>query len=84
MADEVVANYYNLADRTESGFQFVPIKHENENLGGVLTQAGILAGLSDGRESNPVKRGLVRPQIIAEPPMTRPQRPRLPEDDGAS
>ena len=40
MADDVVANYYGLADRTESGFRFVPIKHENENLGGILTQAG--------------------------------------------
>ena len=85
MADEVVANYYNLADRTESGFRFVPIKHENENLGGVLTQAGILAGLSDGRESNPVKRGAwFARKIIAEPPDDPPPNvPRLPEDDGA-
>ena len=85
MADEVVANYYNLADRTESGFQFIPIKHENENLGGVLTQAGILAGLSDGRESNPVKRGAwFARKIIAEPPDDPPPNvPKLPEDDGA-
>ena len=35
----------------------------------MLTQAAIMAGLSDGRESNPVKRGawLAR-KIIAEPP----------------
>jgi hypothetical protein len=85
MADEVVASYYNLADRTESGFQFVPIRHENENLGGLLTQAGILAGLSDGRESNPVKRGAwFARKIIAEPPDDPPPNvPRLPEDDGA-
>jgi hypothetical protein len=85
MADEVVANYYNLADRTESGFQFVPIKHENENLGGILAQAGILAGLSDGRESNPVKRGAwFARRIIAEPPDDPPPNvPKLPEDDGA-
>lgn len=85
MADEVVASYYSLADRTESGFQFVPIKHENENLGGILTQAGILAGLSDGRESNPVKRGAwFARKIIAEPPDDPPPNvPRLPEDDGA-
>ncbi len=69
VANETVASYYNLADRTEGGFQFVAIKHENPQLGGVLTQAGILAGLSDGRESNPVKRGawLAR-KIVAEPP----------------
>ena len=85
IADEVVANYYGLADRTESGFRFVPIKHENENLGGVLTQAGILAGLSDGRESNPVKRGAwFARKIIAEPPDDPPPNvPKLPEDDGA-
>ena len=85
VANEVTASYYNLADRTESGFRFVPIKHENENLGGVLTQAGILAGLSDGRESNPIKRGawLAR-KIIAEPPDDPPPNvPQLKEDDGA-
>ena len=85
VANEITANYYNLADRTENGFRFVPIKHENENLGGVLTQAGILAGLSDGRESNPIKRGawLAR-KIIAEPPDDPPPNvPQLKEDDGA-
>jgi len=85
VADEVVAGYYNLVDRTESGFRFVPVKHENENLGGILTQAGILAGLSDGRESNPVKRGAwFARKIIAEPPDDPPPNvPKLPEDDGA-
>lgn len=69
MANEVVANYYDLADQSESGFQFLPIAHGRQDLGGVLSQAAILAGLSDGRESNPVKRGawLAR-RIIAEPP----------------
>lgn len=84
VADEVVAAYYNLADRTESGFQFVPIRHENENLGGVLSQAGILAGLSDGREPNPIKRGAwVARKIVAEPPDDPPPNvPKLKEDDG--
>jgi hypothetical protein len=69
VANEVVAGYYDLADLTESGFQFVAIQHGRRELGGVLAQAAILAGLSDGRESNPVKRGawLAR-RIIAEPP----------------
>ena len=82
LANEVVASYYDLAARTESGFKFVAIKHENQNLGGVLSQAGILAGLSDGRESNPVKRGawLAR-KIIAEPPDDPPPNvPDLEED----
>ena len=69
VANEVVANYYDLGHKTESGFEFVPIRHGRPELGGVLTQAAIMAGLSDGRESNPVKRGawLAR-KIIAEPP----------------
>lgn len=69
MANEVVANFYGLADKPESGFQFVAIPHRRADLGGVLTQPAIMAGLSDGRESNPVKRGawLAR-KIVAEPP----------------
>ncbi len=69
VANETVANYYDLSGKTDSGFQFVPILHGRRELGGVLTQAAIMAGLSDGRESNPVKRGawLAR-KIIAEPP----------------
>lgn len=69
LANEVVAHYYDMADKTESGFQFVAISHDRRDLGGVLTEPAILAGLSDGRESNPVKRGawLAR-RIIAEPP----------------
>jgi hypothetical protein len=85
LADEVVAAYYDLADRAESGFDFVEIKHESPVLGGLLSQAGILAGLSDGRESSPVKRGawLAR-KIVAEPPDDPPPNvPALPEDDGA-
>ncbi len=69
VANEVVASYYDLAGMTESGFDFVPIRHGRPELGGVLSQAALMAGLSDGRESNPVKRGawLAR-KIIAEPP----------------
>ena len=82
LANEVVASYYGLGDRTENGFAFEPIPHQDEHLGGVLTQAAILAGLSDGRESNPVKRGawLAR-SLIAEPPDDPPPNvPALPED----
>jgi hypothetical protein len=73
VANEAVASYYDLGDKTESGFGFVAIPHARRDLGGLLTQAAILAGLSDGRESNPVKRGawLAR-KIIAEPPADPP------------
>lgn len=82
VANEVVADYYDLGGKTESGFQFVPLPHGRRELGGVLTQAAIMAGLSDGRESNPVKRGawLAR-RIIAEPPDDPPPNvPALQED----
>jgi hypothetical protein len=78
VANEVVASYYGLADRTESGFEFIPISHGKEHLGGVLSQAGILAGLSNGQESNPVKRGAwMARKIIAKPPDDPP--PNVPE-----
>ncbi len=86
VGNEVTASYYDLGDRTENGFEFVAIKHGRKNLGGVLTQAGILAGLSNGRESNPVKRGawLAR-KIIAEPPDDPPPNvPALPEEEGSN
>jgi hypothetical protein len=80
MANEVVANYYGLT--ADSGFRFVPIQHGRPDLGGLLTQPAILAGLSNGRESNPVKRGawLAR-KIVAEPPDDPPPNvPALKED----
>jgi hypothetical protein len=83
VGDETVAAYYDLADKSESGLEFVAIPHGRPDLGGVLTQAAILSGLSDGRESNPVKRGawLAR-KIIAEPPAPPPPNvPQLKEEE---
>ena len=77
-ANAVVEEYYGIRSQTEQGYAFVPVSHGIENLGGVLTQAAVLSGLSDGSESNPVKRGawLAR-KIIAEPP--EPPPPNVPE-----
>ena len=83
VANEVVASYYDLGEQSESGFGFVALPHQSKHLGGVLTQASILSGLSNGRESNPVKRGawLAR-KIIAEPPEDPPPNvPALPENE---
>jgi len=85
VADDQVAAYYGLADQSESGFAFQPIPHKG-NVGGLLTQAAVLAGLSNGREPNPVKRGawLAR-KIIAEPPADPPPNvPQLPESNDSS
>lgn len=83
LANETVAAYYGLGDRTESGFDFVPIKLGSKHRGGMLTRAAILAGLSDGREANPVKRGAwVARKIIAEPPDDPPPNvPALPKEN---
>jgi hypothetical protein len=85
VANEVVAGYYGLADRTESGFEFVPVAHDSPQLGGVLTQAAILAGLSNGREPNAVKRGAwFARRIIAEPPAPPPPNvPGIPENENS-
>jgi mono/diheme cytochrome c family protein len=82
VANEVVANYYDMPEKTENGFQFAVIPHGRRELGGVLTQPALMAGLSDGRESNPVKRGAwVARKIVAEPPDPPPPNvPALKED----
>jgi mono/diheme cytochrome c family protein len=83
VANETVASYYGLGAKTESGFDFVPIAHGRQDLGGLLSQAALMAGLSDGRESNPIKRGawLAR-RIIAEPPADPPPNvPALKEEE---
>ena len=83
IANDAVASYYDLGEETEHGLQFAAISQKTGQLGGVLSQAAILAGLSDGRESNPIKRGawLAR-RMIAEPPDDPP--PNVPQikDDG--
>ncbi len=69
LVNEIVADYYGLGARVSTGYEFTALEHRRRDLGGLLSQAAILAGLSDGRQSNPIKRGawLAR-RIIAEPP----------------
>jgi hypothetical protein len=69
VVNDVVASYYGIGDSVETGFEFVAIPTPRGLSGGILTQAAILAGLSDGREANPVKRGAwFARRIIATPP----------------
>jgi len=79
VVDELVADYYGLADRVESGFDFVPVRHGRSDLGGLLTLPAVLAGLSDGREPNPVKRGawFARAIVGRPPPDPPPNVPKL-------
>jgi hypothetical protein len=82
LANEVTASYYDLPEKPESGFEFVAIPHQRTELGGLLTQPAILAGLSNGREPNPVKRGAwFARKFISEPPDDPPPNvPTLEED----
>lgn len=69
LANEVTAAYYDLGGSLESGFDFVSLPHRSEYLGGLVTQAALLSGLSDGREGNPVKRGAwFARKLVAMPP----------------
>ena len=82
LANEVVARYYDLPEKPESGFEFMAIPHHRTELGGLLTQPAILAGLSDGREPNPVKRGAwFARKFISEPPDDPPPNVPVLEED---
>lgn len=76
--NEALAKYYGITEPIESGPEFVAMTVKHPHLGGLLTQAAIQSGLSDGREANPVKRGAwFARKIIAEPPNDPP--PNVPE-----
>lgn len=69
LANEVVATFYELDSKPDSGLQYVPTVHRRTELGGILSQTAIMSGLSDGRESNPIKCGAwMARRVIAEPP----------------
>ena len=84
LANDCVAAYYGLSDIAESGFDFQKLEHNHEHLGGFLSQSSILSGLSNGRESNPIKRGAwFAKRILAEPPDDPPPNvPELSDEDG--
>ena len=77
VVNEVVADYYGRATLVESGFDFVPARLEGR--GGLLGLPAVLAGLSDGREPNPVKRGawFARAIVGRSPPDPPPNVPQL-------
>lgn len=83
LANDAVAEFYGYKNKKESGLEFIPVKHENRVRAGILSQASILAGLSNGHESNPVKRGVwLAGKIIDEPaPPPQPNVPAVNEED---
>lgn len=83
MANEVTAAFYKLPDRPSGGPRFEPLRANGSQLGGLLGQAGLMAALGDGRQSNPIKRGawLARKLIDRPPEDPPPNVPKLPEGD---
>lgn len=74
-----LAAHYGIGGVTDPAFRKVPLD-ASLHRGGVLTHAGILTGLSDGKDGHPIKRGvwLLR-NLLDDPPPPPP--PNVPELD---
>ncbi|MFN9444635.1 MAG: DUF1592 domain-containing protein [Pirellulaceae bacterium] len=83
VANEVTAAFYKLPQRPSGGPNFEPILVDRSPLGGLLGQAGLMAALGDGRQSNPIKRGawLARKLVDRPPDDPPPNVPKLPDGD---
>ncbi|MEM7784799.1 MAG: DUF1592 domain-containing protein [Planctomycetota bacterium] len=79
MADRTLARHYGIKAALGSEFQKVRLT-QNHSRGGLLTQPGLLAMNSDGKDSNPLKRGIwLLERILNDPPPPPP--PAVPEID---
>ncbi|MGI9474471.1 MAG: DUF1592 domain-containing protein [Rubripirellula sp.] len=79
MANERLARHYGVDDVYGNHFRKVSLKPEDRR-GGLLTQAGLLAMNSDGKDSHPLKRGIwMLERLLNDPPPPPP--PAVPEID---
>ena len=79
LVDQRLAEHYGISDVNGNQFQKVSLKSGGDR-GGLLTQAGLLAMNSDGKDSNPLKRGIwLLESILNDPPPPPP--PAVPEID---
>lgn len=79
VVNEKLAGHYRIHDVHGPHFRRVPIKPETHR-GGILTNAAILAMNSDGKDSNPLKRGIwMLEHVLHDPPPPAP--PNVPEVD---
>jgi hypothetical protein len=79
MANERLAEHYGLSDVYGNHFRRVKLEPRHRR-GGLLTQAGLLAMNSDGKDSHPLKRGIwMLESILNDPPPPPP--PAVPEID---
>ena len=79
MANERLAKHYGLSDVYGNHFRRVSLDPQHRR-GGLLTQAGLLAMNSDGKDSHPLKRGIwLLESLLNDPPPPPP--PAVPEID---
>ncbi len=79
MANELLARHYGLNDVFGNRFRRVKLEPQHRR-GGLLTQAGLLAMNSDGKDSHPLKRGIwLLESLLNDPPPPPP--PAVPEID---
>ena len=79
VVNERLAQHYGIEDVFGPDFRKVPIEAEM-NRGGILTSAAVLAMNSDGKDSDPLKRGVwMLESILQDPPPPPP--PNVPEVD---
>ena len=79
MANERLAQHYGIEGVYGNHFRRVQLKPEHQR-GGLLTQAGLLAMNSDGKDSHPLKRGIwLLKNLLNDPPPPPP--PAVPEID---
>ena len=68
MVNERLARHYNIRDVFGNDFRRVPLDPQL-NRGGLMTQAGLLAMNSDGKDSHPLKRGIwMLESLLNDPP----------------
>ncbi|NCG27848.1 MAG: DUF1588 domain-containing protein, partial [Verrucomicrobiales bacterium] len=79
MVNDRLARHYDLPEVVTHKFRLVKLSPEDRR-GGVLTQAGLLAMNSDGKDSHPLKRGIwLLENLLNDPPPPPP--PAVPEID---
>ena len=79
MANERLAKHYGLSDVYGNHFRRVQLGPQDRR-GGLLTQAGLLAMNSDGKDSHPLKRGIwLLKSLLNDPPPPPP--PAVPKID---
>ncbi len=79
MVNERLAKHYDMTDVYGNHFRRVQLEPQQKR-GGLLTQAGLLAMNSDGKDSHPLKRGIwMLRSLLNDPPPPPP--PAVPEID---